>query len=73
MQYADQINDRVDLRDQSIQRGIVMDIGFDHLYGGQHQQMTGTRQMARGYDDLMAGSRKTSDNMRANETATANN
>ncbi len=70
MQYADQINDRVDLRDQAIECGIVMDIGFDHLYGGQHQQMTRTRQVARGYDDLMACSGKSRDDVRADETAT---
>lgn len=73
MQYADQINDRVDLRDQAIQCGIVMNIGFDHLYGGQDQQRTGTRQTARGYDDMMTCSSKSRDDVRADEATTPNN
>jgi hypothetical protein len=73
MQHADQIDHRICLRNQAIQRGIVMDVGFDHLYGGQHKQMTGTRQVARRYDDMMTCSGKSRDNVRANETATANN
>ena len=73
MQHADQIDYRVCLRNQAIQRGIVMDVGFDHLYGGQHKQMTGAGQMARRHDNMMARRSEPRDNVRANETATTNN
>jgi hypothetical protein len=73
MQHTDQIDDRICLRNEAIQRGIVMDIGFDHLYGWQHKQMTGAGQMARSYDNMTARRSEPRDDVRADETATANN
>jgi hypothetical protein len=72
MQHTDQIDYRICLRNQTIQLDIVMDISFNYLYGGQHQQMTRTRQVARGYDDLMASRSEPRHDVRADETAAAN-
>jgi hypothetical protein len=72
MQHADQIDDGIGLRNQAIQRGIVMDIGFDHLHSWQHEQVTGARQMARWHDNTTARGSESRHHVGADKTTAPN-
>ena len=72
VQHADEVDDGVAAAHQAVEDARRIDVGLDHIDGGQQDQVLGALSPARGDQDVDAACSQQADDMAADETGAAN-